>query len=200
MMDKKAIKILTKFFFPLAYGGKKEGDQNTPAELACLHAQGLHPEANIGITHATAVARLRKAVAATDRLAVANAFISGLNPDCCVHRAAFRAYAIGMNFPAHSFQAHSRTNPSPVCRICGMNETKDESLAYLELLRHRDGACGFNGEPFRAAYALEKFNGSEMPKPSGTDFDRLNELLRSHQDAQTRTPRRTPWRIKSVPS
>lgn len=182
-MDRKAIKILTKYFFPLAYGGKEDGDQNTPNEMAYLHAQGIHPESTISVTHAKAVARLRKAVANADLRAVADAFIVGLDPDRCVHRAALRAYSIGMNFPAHSFQAHSRANPSPVCRTCGMNETRDESVAYLEMLRHRDGACGFNDGPFPAAYSLEMFNDSDMPRPTSTDFERLNGLLRIIKNA-----------------
>jgi hypothetical protein len=177
VMDKKSIKILTKYFFPVAYGGTVEGDQNTPQEMAYLHSQGIHPESVLHITHAKAVARLRRAVCATDLRAVADAFIVGLHPDRCVHRAALRAFAIGMNFPAHTFQPANRQNPFPSCRTCGMYATQEVALALLELFRYRDGLCGFSNEPFNAAYALERFNPSEVPKPTADDFERINTLL-----------------------
>lgn len=176
-MDKKTVTILNKYFFPVAFGGTNDGDQNTAEEIAFLHSLDIHPETVLHVTHAKAVARLRSAIVNTDLRAVADAFIVGLHPDRCVYRAGLRAYGIGMSFPAHSFQPHNRDNPSPSCRTCGMEATDEVSLAYLEMLRHRDGSCGFNHQPYYAAYALERFNESEPPKPTGDDFNRFNELL-----------------------
>jgi hypothetical protein len=64
-----------------------------------------------------------------------------------------------------------------------MREEVDVYPAYLEMLRHRDGACGFSSELFQAAYALERFAGEEMPRPTHADFERFAELLRLIRDA-----------------
>ena len=47
----------------------------------------------------------------------------------------------------------------------------------MEMLRHRDGACGSTDQPFYAAYSLEQFNASEVPQPTDADFERFTEFV-----------------------
>ncbi|MBM3997081.1 MAG: hypothetical protein FJ303_23460 [Planctomycetes bacterium] len=183
-MDKKSILLLTKYYFPLAYGGLNPGDCTTPIDIIYLNSKGIFPDAAMSVGHSHAVARLRKAVAAADPRAVADAFIVGLQPDHCVHRAALRAYAVGRHFPAHSFKPHTRDNPNPACTTCGMAAEIETAPAYMELLRHRDGACGFSDQPFYAAHALEMFAASDPPSPKREDYQRMNKLIRILRDAK----------------
>lgn len=111
------------------------------------------------IEHDELIVNLLKERDTADKQSVVASFLIGLENRQPEKRAALSAYAISLNFPAHSFtSAHGIQ-----CDVCGAFENKKRNMTLCNLARYSAGVSG-SGSPEDVYVFLREHNKASIPQ------------------------------------
>ncbi len=125
------------------------------------------------INHDELIRRLRTAVAATDPVAVGDAFAASLSSAPLIYRSSLRSWACASLLPDHEY-VDLQDNHG--CGVCGVGREVDGSTEEL-LIGKQSGTCSGYPDMFAALVDLEHFQSLPPVAPSPEDGGKLHEIL-----------------------
>ena len=168
-LDKRALSILNGMFWSAS--GWRPNPTVAEEDFAYARSKGLMFDP-VALSHDEAVAAARRAVSATARETVTQAFLSSLGSRRLDLRSALGSYAVGRHLSAHPLVS---SPGSPSCSYCGAYAASD-APNILNFERIKWGGVRHT-HPRYIALDLELFSAQESAAPSGNDIAIFASIL-----------------------
>jgi len=169
VLDRRALSILNGMFWSAS--GWRPNPSIAEEDFAYARSKGLMFDP-IELSHDESVAAARKALSATARRTVTQAFLSSLGSRRLDHRSALGSYAVGRHLSAHPLVTSPRSSS---CSYCGAYATSaDPNILNFERIkwggvRHTD--------PRYIALDLDLFAAQDSASPTGNDVAIFTSIL-----------------------
>lgn len=169
---RQALRTLFRLYWTSAGWRRLDWGSVPPSEIAHAKKLGVLVDEALADHDGTGV-RAKRAVAATDRTAVANAFVVSLRSRHLELRSALGSFALLQHF----FE-HDRPAERGMCPVCGLygNTGRMTEFSVLNFERFKWGGVR-HLHPDYAAFDLEEFAKLSPSEPSAEDVQCLRALL-----------------------
>lgn len=171
-IDKRALRILSNTYWSST--GWKKQPSTPPDDFSYAKAAGLMFDP-VQVTHDQAIDWAFRSRKLVSKETVVSGFLASLSSRRLDLRSALASFAMLRNMPLHRWRRGDDEHCCPVCG--GFDSTaRSEDLNVLNFERFKWGGVRHDN-PLYAAFDLERFAEIDIPRPTASDLDILQQTI-----------------------